>query len=86
MLYTRNVYGDDDWNVNPRDILNHTGKNMIPKYEIVERSSGYWIVDSFGYLNGPYDTVEEASQDVPKGQLQYPLELGKKVLDTKAES
>ena len=52
----------------------------------MERSSGYWIVDGFGYLNGPYDTVEEASQDVPKGQLQYPLELGKKVLDTKAES
>jgi hypothetical protein len=63
--------------------------NMNPEkiiYEIVERSSGYWIVDGFGYLNGPYDTVEEASQDVPKGQLQYPLELGKKVLDTKAES
>ena len=43
-------------------------------YEIVERSSGYWIVDDFGVLNGPYDTVEEAEADVPKsGQLQYPI-------------
>ena len=45
------------------------------EYEIVERSSGYWIVDGIGYVNGPYSTVEEASQDVPQGQLQYPLPL-----------
>ena len=44
------------------------------EYEIVERSSGYWIVDGIGYINGPYDTVEEAAKDVPSGQLQYPLE------------
>ena len=50
---------------------------MKPKeYEIVERSSGYWIVDDLGVINGPYDTVEEASADVPEsGQLQYPLPL-----------
>ena len=45
------------------------------EYEIVERPSGYWITDNFGVLNGPYSTVEEASQDVPQGQLQYPLPL-----------
>ena len=61
------------------------------EYEIVERSSGYWIVDGIGYVNGPYSTVEEevneiyafygestveeASKDVPSGQLQYPLPL-----------
>ena len=45
------------------------------EYEIVERSSGYWITDNFGVVNGPYDTVEEASRDVPSGQLQYPLLL-----------
>jgi len=46
------------------------------EYEIVERSSGYWIVDDFGVVNGPYDSVGEAELDVPKGQLQYPLLLG----------
>ena len=45
------------------------------EYEIVERSSGYWITDDFGVVNGPYDTVEEAEKDVPSGQLQYPLEF-----------
>lgn len=46
------------------------------QYEIVKRPNGYYIKDGgFGYLNGPYDTVEEASKDVPRsGQLQYPLE------------
>lgn len=43
-------------------------------WEIVERSSGYWIVDSWGVVNGPYDTVDEALADVPRSkQLQYPL-------------
>jgi len=46
---------------------------IVPKYN----ASGmfYWIVDDFGVVNGPYDTVEEAKQDVPQGQLQYPLPL-----------
>jgi hypothetical protein len=48
-------------------------KNKL--YEIVERSSGYWIVDDFGVLNGPYDTVEDAQMDVPpSGDLQFPLQ------------
>ena len=43
-------------------------------YEIVERSSGYWIVDGQGYVEGPYDSVEEAEKDVPRlDRLQYPL-------------
>lgn len=46
------------------------------EYEIVERSGGYWIVDDWGVVNGPYGSVEEAELDVPKGQLQYPLPLG----------
>lgn len=46
------------------------------EYEIVERSSGYWITDSFGVLNGPYDTVDEAEDDIPmQAALQYPLPL-----------
>ena len=61
---------------------------MISEYEIVERSSGYWIVDGKGFAEGPYDTVEEAAKEVPEGQLQYPIVLGleKKVLDIKKES
>ena len=44
------------------------------EWEIVERSSGYWIVDDFGVVNGPYDSIKEAEQDDPRsGQLQYPL-------------
>ena len=46
---------------------------MKNEYEIVERSSGYWIVDDWGVVNGPYDTIEECASDVPEGQLQYPL-------------
>ena len=43
-------------------------------WEIVERSSGYWIVDGWGVVNGPYDTVEEAQADVPASKpRQYPL-------------
>ena len=47
------------------------------EYEIVERSSGYWITDDFGVVNGPYDTVNEAEDDIPRqAALQYPLPLG----------
>ena len=47
------------------------------QYEIVKRSNGYWIYDKTfgGYLNGPYETMREASKDVPSGQVQYPLPL-----------
>jgi len=48
---------------------------MKPKeYEIVERSSGYWIVDGEGFAQGPYDTIKDAEDDIPPlAQLQYPL-------------
>jgi len=49
---------------------------MKNEYEIVERSSGYWIVDLHGNPDGPYDTLEEAENDIPKEvDLQYPLPL-----------
>jgi hypothetical protein len=52
---------------------------MKNEYEIVERSSGYWITDSLGVLNGPYDTVDEAEDDIPtQATLQYPLPLKQK--------
>jgi hypothetical protein len=50
-------------------------------YEIVERSSGYWITDGEGNPDGPYDSIEEAMIDIPRdGQLQYPLPMGNKRL------
>ena len=57
-------------------ILNFKKKrDMKPKaYEIVERSSGYWIVDGEGYAQGPYDTIKDAEDDLPsEAPLQYPL-------------
>ena len=46
----------------------------MKEYEIVERSSGYWIVDGEGYTQGPYNTIKDAEDDVPNGAyLQYPL-------------
>ena len=46
-------------------------------YEIVERSSGYWITDGEGNPIGPYDSIEDAQKNVPReGQLQYPLPMG----------
>ena len=29
--------------------------------EIIERSSGFWIVDDSGIVEGPFETVEEAA-------------------------
>ena len=46
----------------------------MKNYEIVERSSGYWIVDGDGYAQGPYDTIKDADEDIPTlAQVQYPL-------------
>tara|TARA_R100000329_G_scaffold144015_1_gene128439 strand:+ start:437 stop:646 length:210 start_codon:yes stop_codon:yes gene_type:complete len=46
----------------------------MKNYEIVERSSGYWIVDGDGYTQGPYDTIQDADEDIPTlAQVQYPL-------------
>ena len=57
-------------------ILNWGNIKRMKNYEIVERSSGFWIVDGEGYAQGPYDTVEDAEHDVPQlAQLQYPLNI-----------
>ena len=46
----------------------------MKEYEIVERSSGYWLVDGEGYAQGPYDTIKNAEDDIPPlVQVQYPL-------------
>ena len=51
-------------------------KNKL--YEITEKphkgENKYWITfEDGGVLNGPYDSIEEAEADTPKGDLQYPL-------------
>ena len=33
---------------------------MQNKLEMVERSSGYWIVDKDGVIDGPFELIEEA--------------------------
>jgi len=34
---------------------------MNTKFEIVERSSGYWVVDDLGVRSGPYETEHQAN-------------------------
>ena len=33
---------------------------------IVERSSGYWVVDNYGVIDGPFYTIKEAQQYIDK--------------------
>ena len=33
---------------------------------IVERSSGYWVVDNDGVIDGPFYTIKEAQQYIDK--------------------
>lgn len=33
---------------------------------IVERSSGYWVVDNDGVIEGPFNTIEEAQNYIDK--------------------
>ena len=33
---------------------------------IVERSSGYWVVDNDGVIDGPFQTIKEAQQYIDK--------------------
>ena len=54
--------------------LNWERIKRMKEYEIVERSSGYWVVDGEGYAQGPYDTIKDAEDDIPPtADLQYPL-------------
>ena len=34
------------------------------KYEIVERSSGYWIVDDCGVVDGPFIELDDALENL----------------------
>ena len=41
-------------------VVAHLGENSNPKMEIVERSSGFWIVDASGVVDGPFLSIIEA--------------------------
>jgi hypothetical protein len=56
------------------------------KYEILERPDGaYYVVGATEGMcygpDGPYSTIDEAEENVPDGDLQYPLFLNLKNRD-----
>jgi hypothetical protein len=36
------------------------------RMNIVERSSGYWVVDNDGVIDGPFNTIKEAQKYIDK--------------------
>ena len=53
----------------------------MSKIEIVERSSGFWLVEETGVVDGPFETLEEAQNELDQIQMwkevDYNLGLGK---------
>ena len=53
----------------------------MSKIEIVERSSGFWLVEETGVVDGPFETIEEALNELDQIQMwkevDYNLGLGK---------
>ena len=53
----------------------------MSKIEIVERSSGFWLVEEIGVVDGPFETIEEAQNELDQIQMwkeiDYNLGLGK---------
>ena len=53
----------------------------MSKIEIVERSSGFWLVEETGVVDGPFETIEEAQNELDQIQMwkevDYNLGLGK---------
>jgi len=46
----------------------------MKNYEIVERDSGYWVIDETGDAQGPYDMIKDCHDDIPlSAGVQYPL-------------
>ncbi len=37
---------------------------------IVERSSGYWVVDDSGVIDGPFDSIKQAQKYIDSHQEQ----------------
>ncbi|QDP57791.1 MAG: hypothetical protein Unbinned7358contig1001_17 [Prokaryotic dsDNA virus sp.] len=36
------------------------------EFEIVERSSGFWVVDGHGFIDGPFFELEDAEKSLEK--------------------
>ena len=53
----------------------------MSKIEIVERSSGFWLVEEIGVVDGPFETIEEAQNELDQIQMwkeiDYNLGIGK---------
>ena len=53
----------------------------MSKIEIVERSSGFWLVEEIGVVDGPFETIEEVQNELDQIQMwkevDYNLGLGK---------
>ena len=56
-------------------------EKKLSKIEIVERSSGFWLVEETGVVDGPFETIEEAQNELDQIQMwkevDYNLGLGK---------
>jgi transcription antitermination factor NusG len=42
---------------------------------IVERSSGYWVVDNNGVIDGPFDTIQNAQKYIDKEEKTISLNV-----------
>ena len=53
----------------------------MSEIEIVERSSGFWLVVDDGVVDGPFETIEEAQHEWEQietwKEVDYNLGLGK---------
>jgi hypothetical protein len=48
----------------------------MKEYEILDKDDGYWILDSQGYEQGPYDSIKDCHDDLPPtADIQYPLSM-----------
>ena len=48
----------------------------MKEYEIIEKDDGYWVIDSGGYSQGPYDSIKDCHDDIPlEADIQYPLSI-----------
>ena len=56
-------YYNFEWTFDNKLIINNTQADPneweIVETDIVERSSGYWIVDDYGVIDGPFLSMDE---------------------------
>ena len=56
------TYHSFEWTFDDKLLINNTQANPneweIVEVDIVERSSGHWIVDDYGVIDGPFNSLE----------------------------